>query len=736
MTIPDRGEEDVFNLSPNATQEDLIKSVASAVNQSQGIIDNTLGNVPPVPSNLTASVDRDKISMSCSVSLDGINNVDYILYEIKRHDNTTVQIKGTYSEDYFFHRATDGYPEYTQLANWQIRAKSVSMYTDENHEKVASEWSAYVNLSAASLLNYGTWKIPAIKILKEVVDRTVIMTAVFTGTPQREVYGTPKLNVWISRVGNNDLDGNRTFNQILGVSPDVESGTGNIIWYTPEFNKSVQPSETEDTEKNYHEFDELGQPKTVEWVSDNYKISHTLPLIGQNARLYKNDTLLGFVFDVTDAEVPLISEETTVPDSPIANQIMLYEGTTTSSYENGKYYIYRNAQWTELTEEYVIKYVGSNSGIFRNGYYYILEEVSSELTWIELTKKTAMVPTTYIYKIQMFNESCTLNPGNISEAENTYVTALCTNISDIVHSHEHYKDLYVEKLSAINANIGMISQGGMGTFNENSGNYWALSQLSAEECGIAGGMKPGAFRVGGENEYFKVTPLEDGDYKIELKAGNIELITGSDEKTSSLNFQKGTYIYSNDRKSRLALSDTGIIAQVYKGTDFDKWSDKTKIEDLSKVIADPKGNMIITNKDEVPPFGFKVSGNVYHFEDSVNPFNSESGTNPQGLSGYGSLAENGNDSLVLKESSKFCYEGTVIKEVDSYEGNIVFLSRSEKIRIGSGGVDSEGNYEATYPAPLTGYNEAMREDSTIDPNKKVGEYLGLTLDQIDQDIFN
>ena len=145
--------------------------------------------------------------------------------------------------------------------------------------------------------------------------------------------------------------------------------------------------------------------------------------------------------------------------------------------------------------------------------------------------------------------------------------------------------------------------------------------------------------------------------------------------------------------------------------------------------------MIITNKDEVPPFGFKVSGNVYHFEDSVNPFNSESGTNPQGLSGYGSLAENGNDSLVLKESSKFCYEGTVIKEVDSYEGNIVFLSRSEKIRIGSGGVDSEGNYEATYPAPLTGYNEAMREDSTIDPNKKVGEYLGLTLDQIDQDIF-
>ena len=751
MTTPDRSQEDSFAINYNASQQDLINSIASATDQAQGIIDSNFSKVPPVPSNLTVTVDRDKLHMSCVITGDGINNIDYILYEIKRHDNTTKQVKGKYTEDSFFDRTVDGYPEYSDLSQWQIRAKAVSLYTNEEHEKIASDWSSYENITTASLNVYGTWHIPNISAVKQVVDRTVIISAIYTGSQQRTLYGTPITKVKIRRVGNLDCEENlvgvvevtevpqnpnvgdiihylgqnieeggvivfkhgdyyeytnqnewvkagRTFNEVLGIEEDPLDGEGNPIYYTPDFDRSVQYSENADNEPHY----KLNSTDSSELGSN--KLTHTLPLIGQTSRIFKSGDIFTETFtkDVTDYS--------TMPQNPHEGDIVHYVGETTyqgtePEYIKDAYYLYENSEW--------------------------------QLVYA----KVLMVPTTYEYSLQQTNES-----GYSTNECIVQITALNTNISDIVHSHEHYKELYVEKLSAISANMGMIRQGGMGDFASDT-NCWALSDLSPEDSGVAEGIMKGTFRVGDDKEYFRVTPHKKADgtryYTIELKAGNIELTSDLEGQDSIIGFAKGTYVYNDARTSRMALRPDGIIVQTYSGnptTDRDWTLHPELVSDISKVYADEKGNMIISNttSDAVPSFGYTTSGTIYHFDDYDYPTNEEviggqSPSNPMNIACTGSVQPAALKNPLIE--SETCFSGTVSKtDMSGFTGNIVFFNKADKVVTSGKGINVDGTVE-TALAPLTGYNEAMRENSTVDPSEKVGAYLGLTAAQIEQGIF-
>jgi len=64
------------------------------------------------------------------------------------------------------------------------------------------------------------------------------------------------------------------------------------------------------------------------------------------------------------------------------------------------------------------------------------------------------VNTKYCFRVRAENEA-----GESEPSEDIEVIALCTDIADIVHSHEHYKKLYVENLSVISADIGTITSG-------------------------------------------------------------------------------------------------------------------------------------------------------------------------------------------------------------------------------------------------------------------------------------
>ncbi len=66
------------------------------------------------------------------------------------------------------------------------------------------------------------------------------------------------------------------------------------------------------------------------------------------------------------------------------------------------------------------------------------------------------VNTKYQYRVCATNEA-----GSSEWSEPIVIIATCQLVSDIVHSHEYYKDLYVEALSAINANMGSITSGSL-----------------------------------------------------------------------------------------------------------------------------------------------------------------------------------------------------------------------------------------------------------------------------------
>lgn len=320
-----------------------------------------------------------------------------------------------------------------------------------------------------------------------------------------------------------------------------------------------------------------------------------------------------------------------------------------------------------------------------------------------------IVNTVYEYQIVATNES-----GYTTEPVSVSVTAECTSIRDIVKANEDFKKLYVEELSAISANLGVISEGGFGSFNERK-NYWALSDLTEEECGVPDGVKKGTFRVGGDNQYLSVTPDpdHDGEYIIELQAGSITLKSGGETE-----FGQGTYIYDKfDKNIRLALTASGMIAQKKEG---DVWTN------VSKFLIDSKGNLIISNSNETPPFGFKVSGTIYHFDN--DPEKDENDTNGQNISCEGELVSNEDLSPILSlDSSLTSFSGTVEKDISEFTGRLVYLSKSNGFEAGY-----HFGFDGSKKATAEAYNNLMRK---VKGEGTVGSYLGLTQNQIEQGIF-
>lgn len=633
---------------------------------------------------------------------------------------------------YAFDRSSnaDGYPERPEIPNLPQTTKTLDNYSVTVKVINSSAKNATTSAEHITYANYKTWIPPEITVAKEIVDRTVILSALYNG----DVYGNQKLLVKISRVGNKDLvdtESQQTFNDLLGIEEDVDAND-NRLFYTPEFDKSVQTSDNADNEPNYRKNTQTA------YEHIGYKITHTLPLIGQTYRIFKQDN------------VPLFNgavKVTEVPETPSAGDKILYLGTT-GTLTNGKYYVYDGSNWCEIvyktkdisdysnvpqspTEGLIIHYTGNGEeqgGVtFTKNFYYLYEDSA----WQQVFSKALIVPTTYIYSIQMTNES-----GNLSNLlDDIEVTAQPTNISDIVHSHEHYKDLYVEKLSAINANLGMISQGGMGEFKDWK-NFWALSDLSAEDSGVAGGVKKGSFRVGGDDQFLEVMPDPDheGQYLITLQAGNITLTSGSDAS-----FKQGTYIYDKiDPKKRLALTSTGMIAQM----DVSETEGVENWVNMAEVRTDELGNMIITNADDAPVVGVEVTGTIYHFDDTSHPFYEEVGegvtpSNPEGLSGDGAVVSIDDDAIIKPISSGKSYQGAIQKVIggnNSFTGTMVFFSKSEKITTSSKAIGIDGSVESA-PDLLVGYNSAMRQTSQIDSSMTVGEYLGLNDTQVRDGIF-
>lgn len=672
-----------------------------------------IGN-PDVVSGLTAVANQNEIVINWNPLGNGLKNTIKRYYvEIKKGNNDWQSFTFTTANTarYVFDRTSDGYPEYTAFNNWKFRVKAENIYG-----KVSDEWAVEENIDTN---DYGTWIIPELTVNTEVLDRTIVLTAVYANNG-KTVYGNIQTLLKIKRLGNSEIvDTNRSYNNILCIQPDSD-------FHTPEFYKNVLRTTAVDplAPDGNTEFNYMGYTKeNDQWIPENdyyesnaNKITHTLPLIGQNPRMFKagdipitkklqvnpsgteNPQQLGW-FELTGV-VYILTTDTTVDDEKTYyadHSVFAWEVPVSSTEPQSP------------SEGDMFHYTGATTTDFTHDFYYMYE--SGE--WVQIFNKSLAVPTTYVYQVQLRNEA------GVSNIVPVTVNALPTNIADIVHSHEHYKDLYVEKLSAISANIGLIQQGGFGEFDPEKGNYWALSELSAQDSGISGGIKKGAFRVGGINEYFKVTPdpIVPDKYKIELKAGNIELST--DVEGDSMNFFNGTKVFSADKKQALTLTPSGII--------IEKYNDTTEQYDvIGQVTIDTNNNLIIANTNQRPEFGYKVSGAVYHFDDSAHKENAESGTNPQGITVEGDLIS-GDNPLIVTDSSMYSLAGTVTKDITQFNNRLVFFTKAEGI-----GLDRYLNIDGTTTDTPETYNTTM---TMAKGQGTVGSYLGLTASQINNGIF-
>lgn len=301
----------------------------------------------------------------------------------------------------------------------------------------------------------------------------------------------------------------------------------------------------------------------------------------------------------------------------------------------------------------------------------VYSSFSQTLPLVGQTNKNS-VATEYRYKVVAFNEA-----GYSVESEVVSVTALPTNLADIVHSNEDYKDLYVQRLSAISANIGLISQGGFGSFKK-AENYWALSDLSAEDTGIEGGVKKGAFRVGGKSQYILVEPIsKDGveDYNVSVKAGNLKFESDKTDVDGSLIAYDN---YDPTKETRIRLTSKGLEFQ--KAISFDETGVANAYKSCGFVRQSPSGSLMVTNTEiddvTLPQERITLDKNtaVYHFDADLKDTHGGNAAD---------LMFDGMRLIVADESplSSAVYRGTIYAPVKNK--SCAFFTKSNRLYLGN-----------------------------------------------------
>ena len=251
-----------------------------------------------------------------------------------------------------------------------------------------------------------------------------------------------------------------------------------------------------------------------------------------------------------------------------------------------------------------------------------------------------------------------------------------TSIVDIVHMKEGDKEAFVNALSAISANVGLLTGGGMGSIeldeNENiTGNFWALSDLNKEDANLPIDLKKGYFRVGDDKNYILCEPVtkDDGTIKFNVSVVSDKFGVSSGENS----FIGNVYIYEDEnKKDRIRISSTGINVQ--------KRNDKNSWDTIGRIYADKNANMIITNDSEFTALESTIkkpssSSKIYHLRDSLRE---DDGAN--------SLSIEGDGSFVSYYDGLFNAGDTKTNKAKAYSGTLTIPELSEKMILMNNGV--------------------------------------------------
>lgn len=233
------------------------------------------------------------------------------------------------------------------------------------------------------------------------------------------------------------------------------------------------------------------------------------------------------------------------------------------------------------------------------------------------------VNTIYLYAVQAFNEVHESNwIGKGTGADVITAVSLCTSLSDIIKANEDFKSLYVQSISAICANVGLITDGGFGDFL--GYNYWALSQLTEQESGVQGGVKKGSFRVGDANQFIKMTFDNNGVAKLEMTTDHVEFTS------TNTRFLRELIVHSDgDELDQIRITPSGVFIEhrnKLPSGSYTAWQIQSRLDASGTLCPTFRADaqMIIGNftQQQLRRIGHDIgrqyltnNAKVYHFDD-------------------------------------------------------------------------------------------------------------------------
>lgn len=667
--VPYSGE--IYNVDSGVIPEfDSLVTVPQHKSQGQNTDEKLLNvyreilspvDIPSQPSHIAGIIEQDKINFNCLVSdLGTVNTIKYYEWKLIKHNGQEeVFTTDKNTSEYLFNRAIDGYIEPNNLDKWTVSVRVENIYG------IKSEWTDPVTFSYAIQKSDYTWtpQKPVVQIpLANKDGFTVDWTC-------NKKLGTNKYVVRVYKEGELlkeskeivDTEYQYTFNRNIDGYPeesDLRKYRIAVVCYNEAYNQEHGTlSDSVSLNLDYYGTWEIGELINNCVSAEVNDRTVTLKMVVPTSdRTYYGSTQ----FRVSIKRVG-VSKAGSSEDYPIIEE-------DTEWYKPDLYSSPLNNELAYRTNEI-------DGFELSNGRYSQTMPLAGQST-------NNISDTIYRFKIVATNEA-----GKLSNVlDNVYVTALCTSIRDIVKSNEDYKNLYVTRLSALNANVGLISQGGFGNF-EKFKNFWALTKMLPEDTGLSEIIKEGAFRVGDEKEYIAVIPPDSSfgegankitntsteNFMIQIKAGNITLTT------TGTSFDGGTYIYNESHNKRMKMSDDGLTIEQYI-EETDSWDFRARLG------ADTDGNLTITNSDDkdssLPKKGVYVPENrVYHLEG--NFYDSEGNICTE----FDFTTSNFEDSTLLKEYNKL-YVGDIIKNEIAQE-DVCLLNNSNLIKVGNAIVDLE-----------------------------------------------
>lgn len=645
-SLSETGKTNATNLSNYRLQIEVVNTESGIKNNSEKSAKLNIGlyKTWTAPKPVLEAIYAEKDGITSKWSYNNNNTYGTVVFgSIVYYDDTEIKrqtgIIGT-EDFYFFDRATDGYPETLTkaliLQSQNKNIKSIEKYSGKIfaytlEQDLENIYSNSVNCSSS---NYGTWIPEQATELDVTVDSDKI-TIVPTFPKNTTNYGNPYSYEYVIDRGTVTTY-TRESEKVTTTTINTDAPT--YIYY---FDRNVEgyPEREEladwkirvravSTAGYKSEYKEISLLSALDnygtWILEAPEVSSRV--IDRTAILEFNQPLRasGAVYGNIKYEIQIqrtsvygdlykgdskfykpATNQNPYPESEIINN---KDVEIFGNEDNYKDWVLVKKGTTEIVNE--DDYRDKNGDYLKdeNGNYLIKEETERVYIETDLTTPVKYEPlyysstftqtlpligqskekmtkgilnTTYLYRVRAVNET------NIPSGwKSIYVTALCTNISDLVKANADYKQLYVEQLSAISANLGKITDG---AFKGNEQNYWYLSTLHEDNSYI----HKGSFRVGGKEQYLKVTPIVNGsnpyeepsEYRIEFKVGNFEVSS----LASNIN---GELIVTESSSSldRTRITPTGTYYE-HRETEDSEW------ESISQMRTDGiKGNSLYSEK--------------------------------------------------------------------------------------------------------------------------------------------